>query len=162
MSMWKRERAVAKIFLFLCATAAAYGCVAARPRAEVNVSEQARTYELKVGEEKAVEGADFTLLLAAVPEDSRCPEGVQCIWAGSVGVELVFCGPKSEKTARLNTNAPPRALKFRGRYVRVTDVSPKKVEGREIKPAEYAVTLEVSGTRPAAETEGDVVEIKDE
>jgi hypothetical protein len=126
------------------------------------VSEQAKTYELKVGEEKAVAGADFTLLLAAVPEDSRCPEGVNCIWAGSVGAELVFCGPKSERTARLNTNSPPRVLKYRGRYFRITNVSPRKVEGREIKPADYAVTLEVSKDRPAAEGADDIVEIKDE
>jgi len=162
MNTGKRGRAIAKLFLFFCASAAVYGCAAAWTRAGGNVSGQARTYELKVGDEKAVEGADFTLLLAAVPEDSRCPEGVQCIWAGSVGVELVFCGPKSEKRARLNTNSPPRVLKHRGRYLRIVSVSPKKVEGREIKPAEYAVTLEVSGTRPAAEAEGDVVEIQDE
>jgi hypothetical protein len=75
---------------------------------------------------------------------------------------LVFCGPKSEKTARLNTNAPPRVLKYRGRYIRMVGVSPRKIEGREIKPADYAVTIEVSTSRPAAEGADDLVEIKDE
>ena len=161
----KRRRQVllfANLFLCLSAAAVVYGCAAARTRAGGNVNEPAKDLELKVGEEKAPAGADFTLLLAAVPEDSRCPEGVNCIWAGSVGVELVFCGPKSERTARLNTNTPPRALKYRGRYFHISGVSPKKVEGSEIKPSDYVVTLAVSQDRPAAEGADDLVEIKDE
>ena len=153
---------LAKLSLGLAAAAAVYGCAAARTQAGGNVSQQTKIYELKVGEEKALAGADFTVLLAAVPEDSRCPEGVNCIWAGTVAVELVFCGPKSEKSARLGTNSPPRVVKYRGRYLRVTGVSPRKVEGREIKPADYVVALEVSKDRPAAEGADDIVEIKDE
>lgn len=149
--------------LILCLGAAATlgGCAAGPTRAGETMNEQAKTYELKVGDEKAIEGADFTLLVAAVPEDSRCPEGVQCIWAGSVGVELVFCGPKSERSARLNTNQPPRVLKYRGRYIRIRNVSPKKIEGREIKPADYVVTLEITRAAPAAGPD-DVLEIADE
>ena len=153
---------LAKLSLGLAAAAAVYGCAAARTQAGGNVSQQTKIYELKVGEEKALAGADFTVLLAAVPEDSRCPEGVNCIWAGTVAVELVFCGPKSEKTARLHTNSPPRVLKYRGRYFRLVKVAPKKVEGQEIKPSDYAVTLEVSKDRPASEGADDLVEIKDE
>jgi hypothetical protein len=162
MKTRKQGLLIAKLFLCLCAAAAVYGCAAARTQAGGNVSAQAKTYEMKVGEEKAVAGADFTVLLAAVPEDSRCPEGVNCIWAGTVGVELVFCGPKSEKAARLSTNTPPRVLKYRGRYFRILGVSPRKIEGKEIKPADYAVALEVSTDRPASEGADDLVEIKDE
>ncbi|HEV3469789.1 MAG TPA: hypothetical protein VG148_10745 [Pyrinomonadaceae bacterium] len=125
------------------------------------MDEKTRTYELKTGEEVAVEGADFAMLLAGVPEDSRCPEGVHCIWAGSVGAELVFCGPRSEKSARLNTNTPPRVLKYRGRYIRILKVGPARAEGREIKPSDYVITLEVSRQPPAALGEDDVVEVKD-
>jgi hypothetical protein len=152
---------IAAPFLCLCVFAPAPGCGPPAARAGESVSEtRAESYEMRVGEERAARGADFTLRLAAVPEDSRCPEGVQCVWAGSVGVELVFCGPKSEASARLNTNRPPRVLKYRGRYVRILAVGPKKVEGREIKPADYVIILEVSRDRPAAA--GDAVEVKDE
>lgn len=161
MPIANQKSKIANLLLCLGVAAAVFGCTSGATRAGESVSEQARTYELKVDEEKAVAGADFTMVLAAVPEDSRCPEGVDCIWAGSVGVELVFCGPKSEKTARLNTNTAPRVLKYRGRYVRILGVSPKKVEGREIKPADYVVTLEVSKDRPAAPAADDVLEVKD-
>lgn len=159
--LFGRKWAAPVLCFWVCA--AALACASSATRAGGGVTEpQGRTLELRVGEQKAVAGADFMLLLGGVPEDSRCPEGVECIWAGSVGVELVFCGPKSERTARLNTNAPPRVLKFRGRYVRVVGVSPKKVEGRELRPSDYVVTVEVSRDPPAAGAEGDVVEIKDE
>lgn len=108
-------------------------------------------------------GADFTLVLGSVPEDSRCPVGVQCIWAGSVGVEVVFRGPQSgEKAARLNTDRAPRVLKYRGRYVRILKVGPPKVDGQQIKPADYVVTLEVSKDPPAAQEADDLVEVKEE
>ena len=153
---------VAKICLCLCVCALILSCALRATGAGEAVGEKMRTYELKVGEEVAVAGADFTMLLAAVPEDSRCPEGVDCIWAGTVGAELVFCGPKAERSGRLNTNSPPRVLKYRSRYFRILNVSPKRVEGRELKPADYVVTVEVSRQAPAAQGEGDVVEVKDE
>jgi len=158
----RRQWLIVAVLLLCVSAAAVYGYVAAGTRAEVSVNVQAKTVEMKVGEEKTVAGADFTLLLASVPEDSRCPEGVNCIWAGTVGVELVFCGPKSERTARLNSASPPRTLKYRGRYIRIVNVGPRKVEGREIKPSDYVVTIEVSKDRPAGEGDGDIVEIKDE
>jgi hypothetical protein len=149
-------------FLCLCVSAFGLNCTAGATRAGENVGEKNRTYELKPGAEVAVEGADFTMLLGGVPEDSRCPQGVDCIWAGSVSAELVFCGPKAERSGRLNTNAAPRVLKYRGRYFRILKVSPPRVEGREIKPADYVVTLEVSRQAPAAQGADDVVELKDE
>lgn len=157
-----RRKAAAGLLVCLCATAAIYGWTSGATRAGVNVSEQNGTYELKPGEETAVRGADFTMLLASVPDDSRCPEGVNCVWAGSVGVELVFCGPKAEKSVRLNTNTAPRVVKYRGRYIRITNVSPRKVVDQEIKASDYRVTLEVSKNAPAARGEGDLIEIKDE
>ena len=153
---------VAKLCLGLCAAAVILGCILSAAGAGEAVSQKSRTYELKVGEEVVVAGADFTMLLGGVPEDSRCPEGVDCIWAGSVGAELVFCGPKAERSGRLNTNGPPRVLKYRGRYFRILQVSPKRVQGREIKPSDYVLTVEVTRQAPAAQGEGDVVEIKDE
>lgn len=150
------------LFLCLCVCAVSLGCAASATRAGESVSEKNRTYELKPGAEVAVAGADFTMLLAGVPEDSRCPQGVDCIWAGSVTAELVFCGPKAERSGRLSTNAAPRILKYRGRYFRILKVSPPRVEGRELKPADYVVTLEVSRQAPAAQGADDVVEVRDE
>jgi hypothetical protein len=162
MSNAKRGAAVAGLFLCLCASAAIYGCALSATRAGGSVDEQTRSYELKPGQEVAVHGADFTMMLGAVEEDSRCPEGVECIWAGSVRVEVVFCGPKAERSGRLNTGVAPRALKYRGRYVRIARVGPRKVRDQEIKPSDYRITLEVSKTPPPNTDEGDVIEIKDE
>ena len=130
-------------------------------RAGESVSDPTRSYNMKPGDEVPVLGTDFTMTIAKV-EDSRCPEGVNCIWAGSVGVELLFCGPKAERSARLNTNAPPRAVKYRGRYFRITQVGPRKIDGQEIKSSDYRITIEVSKNPPADAGEGDVVELKDE
>lgn len=157
-----RRTGILTLLVGLCASAAVLGCGLRATRAGVGVKDSNKSYEMKPGAEVAVDGADFTMLLAAVEQDSRCPEGVNCIWAGSVRVELVFCGPQAERSARLNTNAAPRVVKYRGRYIRITGVSPRKVSGQEIKPEDYRVTLEVSKDAPAAAGADDVVEVKDE
>lgn len=152
----------ASLCVGLCVSALIFGCTSSATGAGGGVSEKTRAYELKVGKEVAIAGADFTMLLGGVAEDSRCPEGVDCVWAGSVAAELVFCGPKGERSGRLNTNTPPHVLKYRGRYFRILEVSPRRVQGREIKPADYVLTVEVSGQAPAARGAGDVVEVGDE
>ena len=39
-------------------------------------------FELRIGEKASVAGGEVTLTFLAVPQDSRCPKGEQCIWRG--------------------------------------------------------------------------------
>jgi hypothetical protein len=45
-------------------------------------------FELALGEERSIAGADLTLRFEAVIEDSRCPADAQCIWAGRAVVAI--------------------------------------------------------------------------
>ena len=41
---------------------------------------------LKITQKKCLKKKGFNLVLAAVVSDSRCPEGVTCIWPGEASV----------------------------------------------------------------------------
>src|SRR5262245_3921286 len=40
-------------------------------------------FELSINQEAVVEGESLAVAFEAVLEDSRCPEGVDCIWSGN-------------------------------------------------------------------------------
>ena len=39
-------------------------------------------FSLKIGESAEIRGEDLEITFLEVLEDSRCPKGVQCVWAG--------------------------------------------------------------------------------
>jgi hypothetical protein len=45
-------------------------------------------FELALGEQKTLAGAQLAVRFVAVPEDSRCPADSQCIWAGRIVVSI--------------------------------------------------------------------------
>lgn len=58
---------------------------------------------LAVGQSVRVDGRDAVVRFVRVTEDSRCPQGVECVWAGRARVEL-------ELTADGQPPPPPMAL----------------------------------------------------
>jgi hypothetical protein len=57
---------------------------------------QEGTMILKYQQPVIVDSSTKTLLTFTAVQDSRCPENTNCIWAGSVAVDLVF-GQKNQK-----------------------------------------------------------------
>lgn len=115
--------------------------------------EALKTFDIRPGQEVSVGGDSCVRVkFVSVDEDSRCPEGVDCIWAGSVRVTLLLSGAKSgERRAELNTGQEPRVVEYGEHTLRILKVRPPKVANKEIKPDEYVVTLEVStGVRQEA------------
>ena len=103
------------------------------------------TFDLKPGQERLVRSAGVRIKLVEVAEDSRCPQGVNCIWAGNVRVVLRINGPrKSTRLEKLNTATEPTALTLKGRSLSISKVTPPKIIDQKIKPEDYVVTLTLS------------------
>ena len=49
-----------------------------------------REFDLRVGQEITVAGTDMKVRFDSVKEDSRCPEGVDCIWEGNAKIALTL------------------------------------------------------------------------
>lgn len=89
---------------------------------------------------------DLQIRFISVPEDSRCPSDVSCVWAGNAKIVLgVSLHESTTETAiTLNSNTEPAEAVYEGFRIRVVDLKPIPRSDRTINPAEYRVTLIVS------------------
>jgi hypothetical protein len=101
-------------------------------------------FKLKVGQEVVVKEAGIKVSLNAIVEDSRCPTGVQCIWAGNGKVSVKLSKTKGEAVSvELNTNAGPKSSAYQGYEVRLLSLDPYPKNGVKINKDDYVATLEV-------------------
>ncbi|MGB7923388.1 MAG: hypothetical protein WCF57_09105 [Pyrinomonadaceae bacterium] len=101
-------------------------------------------FKLKVGQETRIKDAGIKVSLDGVVEDSRCPTGTQCIWAGNGKVSVKLSREKSETVAvELNTSAGPKSSTYQGYEVRLVSLDPYPKGGSNIAKDAYVVTLMV-------------------
>lgn len=117
-------------------------------RADVSAS-LGQSVNVRYGQEVTVPGYKFKIKFVAVPEDSRCPKGVNCIWAGNVRVRLQVSKAKS-KPVKVELSLNPRdfpdgEVANYGNYkLKLMRVEPYPVEGQQLTAKDYTVTLGVS------------------
>ncbi|MFC4738538.1 hypothetical protein ACFO3U_00870 [Flavobacterium ponti] len=97
-------------------------------------------------------GNDYEMKITKILSDSRCPEGVECIWAGEVQLELeIYKNQKFEKTETLSINykTVEQNKDFFAKYIlidkKVKDilVQPVKKEGQNIELKDYVLKVEL-------------------
>jgi hypothetical protein len=81
-----------------------------------------------------------------VSDDSRCPAGASCMWAGDAAAAFTLETPPSAALHRtLHTNGRfERETEYGGLVVRLEDVEPHPKEGATIRPDDYRATLVVT------------------
>jgi hypothetical protein len=108
-----------------------------------------REFTIKVGRTVTLKGETLRLRFVKVAADSRCPTGVECVWAGNaeVLIEVSAGGARSRKTLSLNTNAGQgRAgeAAYRRYTVKLVGLSPYPSSTRKIRQGQYVATLLVT------------------
>jgi hypothetical protein len=93
-------------------------------------------HRLALGQTGDVGPTNLTPL--SIEEDSRCPAGVQCIWAGQVRVK-VLVEPAGADHAVIATLGKP--LGVDGGTLLIEDVSPQRTSTAPIPPSHYAIAI---------------------
>lgn len=97
-------------------------------------------------------GNDYEMKITKIISDSRCPEGVTCVWAGEVQLQVeIYKNQKLEKSEALSINYKNLDLnkQFFTEYLssdkKVKDilVQPIKKEGQNIELKEYVLKVEL-------------------
>jgi hypothetical protein len=119
---------------------------ATRHKGASQVARVGREFRVRVGRTVMLEGENLRLRFAAVAEDSRCPTGVTCVWAGNavVLIEAGTKGVRGKRELRLNTNASRQSAgegTYRRYTVKLVGLSPYPREGQKIAPGAYTATL---------------------
>ena len=81
-----------------------------------------RELALAVGESAAL--GECRIGLVRLVADSRCPEGMTCVWAGDAEVELELSCSGNSHELRLHTNLEPREAEIEGWHVELLAVDP--------------------------------------
>lgn len=94
------------------------------------VTEQSgKTQYFTIGEAKFIKGLEANITYKSLVEDSRCPEGANCVWAGVAKVNIEFMGTYTRpSTIQLatskNPDNTPNSFEFNGYKVTLKEVSP--------------------------------------
>ena len=122
---------------------AAEAAASAKQLRTVNLNEQ---FTLAPGETVLVNGEALTVKFVGVPSDSRCPTGVQCIWAGDAvtTVTLTKTGFAAE-SFDLHTTLEPHSASYQGYTITLVNLDPyPNSRTGPIRPNAYRATFIVT------------------
>lgn len=104
--------------------------------------------ELKITTKKCIPKIGYYLRLQSVFDDSRCPEGVTCIWAGEVSTTVEVYKDKKlveEKTVTFNSKNKEENFKWFAAYfpkkIQSIGVAPYPKEGQLVNPKKQFVII---------------------
>ena len=102
-------------------------------------------FDLKINQEAMIEGEALDVVFESVLEDSRCPEGVDCIWSGNAKIKLRSGKQKQTPAAvELNTNVGSKSSSYLNYDIRLVALKPRPKADKPIQPNEYRATLIVT------------------
>jgi hypothetical protein len=89
-------------------------------------------------------GSGITIRFEDVLEDSRCPEDVNCVWAGNAKVSLTVTRTGKEPArVTLNTNLEPRTARVLNCTMEVIRLDPVRKVHEKVDKNVYIVRLKV-------------------
>ncbi len=97
---------------------------------------------IRPGQKVDVRESGLEITFSRVIEDSRCPKGVECVWAGNGKVELSIHFPgEKERVQELNTNLEPKDI-MAGEYkIRLVELQPYPEKSQENLQEKYRLKL---------------------
>jgi len=102
-------------------------------------------FDLNINQEAVVEGEGLAVAFESTLEDSRCPEGVDCIWSGNAKIRLRLGKQKqAPATVELNTNVGPKSSLYLNYEVKLLALKPRPKADKPVQPNEYKATLIVT------------------
>jgi hypothetical protein len=114
------------------------------PDAEARQAPDSQRIQLHIGQSRSPDGTSARVKFVQVLEDSRCPEGLQCVWAGRARIELEVNDGRSSETVELSTGSEEEGTaKAGGLVIHFAQLDPHPEEGQTTEPSEYVATLDV-------------------
>jgi hypothetical protein len=102
----------------------------------------AATLELGVGETSRVPDTQASVTFVRVVDDSRCPKGVQCMWAGDATIEVRVTSGGEPELVQLHLNASDVLAK--GLHLTLQRLDPYPENGRPINDRDYRAALAIT------------------
>ena len=125
-------------FLLTTILLLAFGCfVAAEAQTE-------QLLEIQIHEQKTFSRSNLKIKFVSLIEDSRCPIGTNCVWAGNAKIKIEISRGKSSKTFELSTMLEPKSATYKGFQIKLVSLTPVPGENIRINRNGYVAALAVS------------------
>jgi hypothetical protein len=125
--------------LLLILLSMANGLSACEDSGSVSLNQE---FSLIIGQKISIEDLNLEITFRRVIEDSRCPQGAECIWEGNGKVELEISGDEiADKIIELNTNLFPKEMDFERYKIQFLGLDPYPVFNKKIQPENYRIRV---------------------
>ncbi len=102
------------------------------------------SFVLKCGRQKIDPTSKLTVKFISVLEDSRCPEGAQCIWAGKAKIKVEVTSKRlGTKTFEFNTTMGPQGDRFDGWAINLDSLTPVPTVNGKPDDTDYKATFTI-------------------
>lgn len=103
-----------------------------------------KEFNIKKGHEVVVRAEQLRITFRSVSSDSRCPTGVQCVWAGNAAIEIKVSKKNGSSVATLNTSLEPKEIVYEGFKIKLVALSPYPKVNQSIEPKQYEASFIVT------------------
>jgi len=101
--------------------------------------------ELRYGEISKNADYNISIVLDSVLNDSRCPIGMECIWAGNAEVRFIYSSANSTQPFVLNTLTSFRTdTLIEGYRIKLNTLTPYPEAGLVIKQVDYKAEIQIT------------------
>jgi hypothetical protein len=100
--------------------------------------------KVQIHKQKRFSRSNLTVKFVSLVEDSRCPVGTNCVWAGNAKITIEVSKGRSKKTFEVNTNTGAKGAVFNGYKIELMSLTPVPRENIRINRNGYVATFAVS------------------
>lgn len=101
--------------------------------------------KVRVGQQKTFSGSKLKIKFLSLVEDSRCPEGVNCVWAGNARIKVKVTSPRGiTKIFDMNTNLGPKGDTLDGYAINLESLTPVPKANVKLNKNAYTATFTIS------------------
>ncbi len=103
-------------------------------------------FTLPAGKTADITGEDLSIKFVEVISDSRCPTGVECVWAGEAKSQMLITlsGSSSEIVLTISGGTSSTAQEVFNQYTFNFTLNPYPEIGQEIAPSDYELVMTVT------------------
>ncbi|KFF00228.1 hypothetical protein IX39_06100 [Chryseobacterium formosense] len=121
-------------------------------KSEISLKNSGDIIYLNEGENKFIKEFQTNITFKNIAEDSRCPQGTQCIWAGVAVANVEFMSTTSRpmilqlSTAEVNGKNYHKTQSFNGYNITLKEVTPHPTsqEGAKSLSGKYKIGISIS------------------
>lgn len=102
-----------------------------------------KEFKIKINSQAVIQNEAIKITFNKVLEDSRCPKGARCAWAGNARVSLTLAKNSDQKIVELDNYEGKTSVEYQGCEIKFVDLAPYPDAHKSAK-GDPVVTLLVS------------------